>query len=87
MDRSIWSNLPISGQVDRMSAAKTVDLVLILCRVKPIVITFYSPSCFGQERAKGPLGLQVKSTAHVGGFTLSLLMLNVKQESCEYQFL
>ena len=58
-----------------------------------IVITFYSPSCLGQETAKGSFGLRVKlppahlSTTHGGGFTLSLLMLNVKQESCEYQFL
>ena len=58
-----------------------------------IVITFYSPSCLGQETAKGAFGLLVKlppahlSTTHGGGFTLSLLMLNVKQESCEYQFL
>ena len=43
-----------------------------------IVITFYSPSCFGQETAKGPFGLRVKlppahlSTTHGGGFTLSL---------------
>ena len=27
------------------------------------------------------------STTHSGGFTLSLLKLNVKQESCEYQLL
>ena len=58
-----------------------------------IVITFYSPSCLGQETAKGPFGLRVKlppahlSTTLGGGFTLSLLMLNVKQKSCEYQFL
>ena len=58
-----------------------------------IVITFYSPSCLGQETAKGPFGLRVKlppvhlSTTQGGGFTLSLLMLNVKQGSCEYQFL
>ena len=57
------------------------------------VITFYSRSCLGQETTKGPFGLRVKlppahlSTTHGGGFTLSLLMLNVKQESCEYQFL
>ena len=57
------------------------------------VITFYLPSCLGQETAKGPFGLRVKlppahlSTTHGGGFTLSLLMLNVKQETCEYQFL
>ena len=43
-----------------------------------IVITFYSPSCLGQETAKGPFGLQVKlppahlSTTHTGGFTQSL---------------
>ena len=51
-----------------------------------IVITFYSPTCLGQETAKGPFGLLVKlppahlSTTHGGGFTLSLLMLNVKTE-------
>ena len=43
-----------------------------------IVITFYSPSCSGQETAEGPLGLRVKrppahlSTTHGGGFMLSL---------------
>ena len=43
-----------------------------------IVITFYSPSCLGQETAKGPFGLRVKlppahlSTTHGGGFTLVL---------------
>ena len=43
-----------------------------------IVITFYSPSCLGQEIAKGPFGLRVQlppahlSTTHDGGFTLSL---------------
>ena len=44
-----------------------------------IVITFYSPSCLGQETAKGRFGLRVKlppahlSTTQGGGFTLSLL--------------
>ena len=58
-----------------------------------IVITFYSPSYLGQETAKEPFGLRVKlppahlSTTHGGSFTLTLLMLNVKQGSCEYQFL
>ena len=58
-----------------------------------IVITLYSPSCLGQETAKGPFGLRVKlppahlSTTHDGSFTLSLQLLNVKQGSCEYQFL
>ena len=62
-------------------------------RVIVNVITFYSPSCLGQETAKGPFGLRVKqppahlSATHGGGFTLFLLVLNVKQESCEYQFL
>ena len=43
-----------------------------------VVITFYSPSCLGQETAKEPFGLRVKlppvhlSTTHDGGFTLSL---------------
>ena len=41
-------------------------------------ILSYSPSCLGQETAKGPFGLRVKlppahlSTTHDGGFTLSL---------------
>ena len=58
-----------------------------------IVITFYSPTWLGQETAKGPFGLWVKlppahlSTTHGGSFTLSLYSLNVKQGSCEYQFL
>ena len=61
-------------------------------KFKLIVITVYLPSCLGQETAKGPFGLQVKlppphlSTTHGGDLTLSLLMLNVKQESCENQF-
>ena len=55
-----------------------------------IVIAVYSPSCLGQETAKGPFGLRVTllpaylSTTHGRDFTLFLLMLNVKQESCEY---
>ena len=50
-------------------------------------------NCIGQEIAKGPFGLQVTlpsahlSTTHGGGFTLSLVMLNVKEESCECQVL
>ena len=48
------------------------DIVIV------IVITFYLPSCLGQETAKGPFGLRVKlppahlSTTHGGGFTQSL---------------
>ena len=58
-----------------------------------IEIKFYSPIYLGQETAKGPFGLRVKlppahlSTTHDEGFTLSLLMLNVKQRNCECQFL
>ena len=65
----------------------------LVCYVIVIEITFYSSSCLGQETAKGPFRLRVKlppahlSTTHGGGFILSLLMLNVKWESCEYQFL
>ena len=79
----------ISGRVDRVSAAKTIEFGSIPGRVKPktiairihsflIVITFYSPSCLGQETAMGPFGLRVKlppvhlTTTHGGGFTLSL---------------
>ena len=57
------------------------------------VITFYSPSCLGQEAAKRPFGFRVKlPPAHLsitqgGGFTVLFLMLNVKQESCEHQLL
>ena len=51
----------------------TVSVIAIV-----IVITFYSPSCLGQETAKGPSGLRVKlppahmSTTRGGDFTLSL---------------
>ena len=50
--------------------------ILQICN--KFVITFYSPSCLGQETAKGSFGLRVKlppahlSTTHDGGFTLSL---------------
>ena len=61
-------------------------------RLIVIVITFYSPSCPGQETADGPFGLRVKLppaqlfTTHGRDFILSLLMLNVKLGSCKYQF-
>ena len=48
-------------------------------------ITFYSPSCLGQETAKGPFDLRVKvppahlSTTHGGGFTLSLALIAERQ--------
>ena len=56
--------------------AQLDDFFIVIVIV--IVITFYSPSCLGQETAKGPFGLRVKlppahlSTTHDGGFTLSL---------------
>ena len=55
-------------------------------------MSFYSPNWLDQKTANGPFGLQVKlppahlSTIDGGGFTLSLLLLNVKQGSCDYQF-
>ena len=55
-------------------------------------IAFYSPSYLGQEIAKGSINLRVKpppvhlSITHGGDFTLSILLLNVKKKSCEYQF-
>ena len=66
---------------------------ILLCPSIVIVITFYSPSYLGPETVKGPFGLPVKLppahlfATHGGGFALSFLMLNIKQESCEYQFL
>ena len=57
-----------------------------------IAITFYSPTCLGQETAKGPFGHRVKllpahlSTTHFGGFSQSLSLLNVKQESWDTNF-
>ena len=54
---------------------------------------FYGPSChYDQQTIKGSFGHQVKlppthlSTTNGGGFTLSFLLLNVKQENCDYQF-
>ena len=47
---------------------------------KVIVITFFSPSCLGQETAKGPFDLRVElqpanlSTTHGRGFTLSFFV-------------
>ena len=60
------------------SAASGTGIAYYQYLVIVIVITFYSPSCLGQETAKGPFGLRVKlppahlSTTHGGGFTLSL---------------
>ena len=72
---------------------ETVLIEFIAALAKIINIHFYSPSCLDQETAKGPFGLRVMlSPAHLsitngGGFTLALLMLNVKQKSYDYQFL
>ena len=63
----------ISMNFANIQAETKQSLIVIV-----IVITFYSPSCLGQETAKGPFGLRVKlppahlSTTHEGGFTLSL---------------
>ena len=71
---------------DRKSSVNWLVVILF-------VDTLYLPSYLGQETAKGPFGLRVKLplahlfTTHGGGFTLSLLSLNVKQGSCEYQLL
>ena len=52
---------------------------------------FYLRSYLGLERAKGPCRLLLQlppahlSTTH-GGFTLTLLMLNIMRGSCEYLF-
>ena len=56
-------------------------------RVKKNVtaITFYSPSCLGQETAKGPFGLRVElspanlSTTHGGGITLHVPIIAERQ--------
>ena len=56
----------------------TENLTTVIESVIVIVITFYSPSCLGQETAKGPFGFRVKlppahlSTTHGRGFALSL---------------
>ena len=55
-----------------------------------IVISGYIYSPSGHETAKGFRSCESSchlSATHVGLFTLSHLMLNVKQRSCEYQFL
>ena len=49
-------------------------------KAEHIATTLYSPSCLGQEKAKGPFGLRVKLppahlfTTHGGGFTLSIFI-------------
>ena len=56
-------------------------------------ILIIGASFLSQEKAKGHFGLRVKlppahlSTTNGGSFTLSLLLLNLKQGSFEYQFL
>ena len=76
--------LAISVQHDQEKASFLQQSLLhdfgSICTITSIVIviTFYSPSCLGQETAKGPFDLRVKlppahlSTTHGGGFTLSL---------------
>ena len=73
-----------------MQNLRHINIFLVSDRPTVIVITFYSLSCLGQETANEPFDLRDKlplahlSTTHVGGFTLSLWLLNVKQGSCEY---
>ena len=79
-DIGMCSGLCKSPCADLRSSPSRISLLNLpvykLCIV--IVITFYSPSCLGQETAKGSFGLRVKlppahlSTTHGGGFTLSL---------------
>ena len=60
-----------------------------------IVISFLFSEFLSQETAKGPYSLQSSLSCHFvylfttldEGFTLYLLVLNVKQRSCKYQFL
>ena len=68
-------------------------IVAKIIKIDLIVITFYSPSFLGQETAKEPFGFRIK--LHLPTFLprteeashCSLLLLDVKQGSCEYQFL
>ena len=61
--------------------------VFFLFSLIVIVITFYSPSCLGQETTKGPFGLRVKlplahlSTTHGRGFTQSLSALIAERQA------
>ena len=60
-----------------MNISHSLCLLIRYCskNVIVIVIRFYSPSCLGQEKAKGPFGFRVKlplahlSTTLDGGFT------------------
>ena len=55
-----------------------------------IVITFYSPSCLGQETAKGPFGFRVKlpPVYHTRRRLHTVPLIAERQAgSCEYQFL
>ena len=68
----------IQSYKDSKTSGKICSELRKQVKVIVIVITFYSPSCLGQETAKGPFGLRVKlppahlSTTHGGGFTQSL---------------
>ena len=79
--RAIFQNraVPLYKKIFSENFSSVCDC-LVSAIVIVIVITFYSPSCLGQETAKWPFGLRVKlppahlSTTHGGGFTLSLLI-------------
>ena len=72
---SFNKNTAVKKQFDPLTLVVRALLVVILII---IVITSYSPSCLGQETAKGPFGLRVKLppahlfTTHGGGFILFL---------------
>ena len=58
-----------------------------LCVLVAIVFTSLSSSCLGQETAKRPFGFPVKlPPVYDTRWSFTLSMLNVNQESCEYQF-
>ena len=82
------------------NASSPSNILQFKCCLRSIAIViaahFYEPSCPGQETAKRPFGFlsQAATCPHVyqsttsgRGFTLSLLLLNVKQGSYEFQFL
>ena len=65
----------------------------LICKARnQNVITISLPSWIGQETANRPFGLRVQlspaylSAAQDKGLTLSLLMVNVKQGSCQYRY-
>ena len=90
------SGFSISGELINFQAKSWCFVCLLFASylivlMYKIVIAFYLPSCLDQETTMGSFGLRVKlppshrSTTHGGGCTLFLLLLNVKQGSCEHR--